>query len=31
MPITRAAFERHTNEEMAALEELVGRPNPFPR
>lgn len=29
VPIARASFERHTNEEMAALEALVGRPNPF--
>ena len=29
VPIARAAFERHTSEEMAALEALVGRPNPF--
>jgi len=29
MPIARVGFERHTNEEMAALEALVGRPNPF--
>lgn len=31
VPIARAGFERHTDEEMAALESLVGRPNPFPR
>ena len=31
MRITHAGFERHTNEEMAALEALVGRPNPFQR
>lgn len=29
MPIARAGFERHTDEEIAALEALVGRPNPF--
>jgi hypothetical protein len=29
MPIARASFERHTNEEIAGLEALVGRPNPF--
>lgn len=29
MPIARASFERHTDDEMAALEALVGRPNPF--
>jgi CobQ-like glutamine amidotransferase family enzyme len=29
MRIARAGFERHTNEEMARLESLVGRPNPF--
>lgn len=29
MPIARAGFERHTSEEIAALEALVGRPNPF--
>lgn len=29
MRILRAGFERHTNEEMARLESLVGRPNPF--
>jgi len=27
--IVRAGFEGHTNEEMARLESLVGRPNPF--
>ena len=27
--IVRAGFERHTNEEIARLESLVGRPNPF--
>jgi hypothetical protein len=27
--IVAAPFERHTNEEMARLERLVGRPNPF--
>jgi len=27
--IAPAGFERHTNEEMARLESLVGRPNPF--
>src|SRR5882762_385433 len=30
MRILRAGFERHTNGEMARLESLVGRPNPFP-
>jgi hypothetical protein len=29
VPIVRAAMERHTDEEMAALEALVGRANPF--
>jgi hypothetical protein len=29
VPIARASMERHTNEEIAALEALVGRPNPF--
>jgi len=29
MPIVRVGFERHTSEEIAALEALVGRPNPF--
>ena len=29
VPIARAAMERHTDEEMAALEALVGRRNPF--
>src|SRR3954471_23795846 len=29
VPIARTSFERHTNEEMAAREALVGRPNPF--
>jgi hypothetical protein len=29
MRILHAGFERHTNEEMARLESLVGRPNPF--
>jgi hypothetical protein len=29
VPIVRAAMERHTDEEMAALEALVGRGNPF--
>ena len=29
VPIERVAMVRHTNEEMAALEALVGRPNPF--
>ena len=29
MRIVPAGFERHTNEEMARLESLVGRPNPF--
>ena len=29
MRIGRAGFERHTSEEIAALEALVGRPNPF--
>ena len=29
MRIVRAGFERHTNEEIARLESLVGRPNPF--
>jgi hypothetical protein len=29
VPIARAAMERHTSEEIAALEALVGRPNPF--
>lgn len=29
MRIVRAGFEHHTNEEMARLESLVGRPNPF--
>ena len=29
VPIARTGFERHTNEEIAALEALVGRPNPF--
>jgi len=29
MRIARAGFERHTSEELAALEALVGRPNPF--
>ena len=27
--ITRAGFERHTNEEMVRLEQLAGRANPF--
>jgi hypothetical protein len=27
--IMRAGFERHSNEEMARLEALVGRANPF--
>lgn len=31
MPIARAGFERHTSDEIAALEALVGRPNPFSR
>ncbi len=31
MRIVRAGFERHTNEEIARLESLVGRPNPFQR
>jgi hypothetical protein len=29
MRIVPAPFERHTNEEMARLERLVGRPSPF--
>jgi hypothetical protein len=29
MRIVPAGFERHTNEEMARLEALVGRANPF--
>jgi hypothetical protein len=29
MRIVQAPFERHSNEEMARLESLVGRPNPF--
>ena len=29
MRIVPASFERHSNEEMARLESLVGRPNPF--
>jgi len=29
MRIAHAGFERHTNEEIVALEALVGRPNPF--
>jgi hypothetical protein len=29
MPIARASFERHADEEIAALEALVGRPDPF--
>ena len=29
MRIVPAGFERHTNEEMARLESLAGRPNPF--
>ena len=29
VPIARAAMERHTDEEITALEALVGRPNPF--
>ncbi len=29
MRIVRAGFERHTNDEIARLENLVGRPNPF--
>ncbi len=29
--IVPAGLERHTNEEMARLESLVGRPNPFQR
>jgi hypothetical protein len=29
VPIARASFERHTDEEITALEALVGRPNPF--
>src|SRR5690349_4856706 len=29
MRILRAGFERHTSEEIARLESLVGRPNPF--
>jgi len=29
MRIVHAGFERHTNEEIARLESLVGRPNPF--
>ena len=29
VPIARAAMERHTDEEMAALEALVGRRHPF--
>jgi len=29
VPIARASFERHTDEEIAALEALVGRPDPF--
>lgn len=29
--ILRAGFERHTNEEIARLEALVGRPDPFRR
>ena len=29
MRIVQAPFERHTNEEMAHLERLAGRPNPF--
>ncbi|OGA12469.1 MAG: hypothetical protein A3D95_04205 [Betaproteobacteria bacterium RIFCSPHIGHO2_12_FULL_69_13] len=29
MRIEQAPFERHTNEEMARLEALAGRPNPF--
>ena len=28
-PIARAGFERHTSDEIAALEALVGRPSPF--
>jgi hypothetical protein len=31
LPIARAGFERHSSEEIAALEALVGRPNPFQR
>ena len=31
MRIVPAGFERHTNEEIARLESLVGRPNPFQR
>ena len=31
MRIVRAGFERHTNEEIARLEALVGRPDPFRR
>jgi hypothetical protein len=29
MRVAPAAFERHTNEEIAALEKLAGRGNPF--
>ncbi len=29
MRIVRAGFERHTSDEIARLEALVGRPNPF--
>jgi hypothetical protein len=29
MRIARAPFQNHTNEEMAGLEALAGRPNPF--
>src|SRR5436305_14218079 len=31
MRIVPAGFDRHTNEEIAHLESLVGRPNPFQR
>jgi hypothetical protein len=29
MRIVQAPFERHTSEEMARLERLAGRPDPF--
>jgi len=29
MRVVAAGFERHANEEMAALEKLAGRENPF--
>ena len=28
---TRAPFERHTSAEIARLEKLAGRPDPFPK